>query len=130
VIGIRGAISIEKDSKEDVENAVMELLQAIFERNELITHKIVSMIFSVTSDIRSYNPATAARKKFGLSETPLMCLLEASFEDSPPRIIRVLIHYNVNSDFRVNHVYLRRAKDLRPDISSKKNFNFKGGVNQ
>jgi len=115
--GIRGAISVERDSKEEIEEAVSELLKSIFERNKIEVSKIASVIFSVTPDIKSYNPATAAREKLNLDATPLMCLSEAIFDNSPEMIIRVLILYNADETFKVNHVYLKRAQSLRPDIS-------------
>lgn len=117
LFGIRGATSVEKDSKEEIEKAVSELLKNIFEKNKIEVSKIASIIFSVTPDIKSYNPATAARKKFNLSTTPLMCLSEAVFDNSPEMIIRVLILYNADESFKANHVYLKRAQNLRPDIS-------------
>ncbi|RAM58434.1 chorismate mutase, partial [Mesotoga sp. SC_4PWL113PWK15] len=41
-----------------------------------------------------------------------LCLYEASFENSCGGIIRVLIHCESKTK---NFVYLRRAKNLRPD---------------
>lgn len=108
IVGIRGATFIEKDSPEEVEKKVLELLNEIHERNKI--KKVICAIFSVTPDIKSQNPATVARKKFGWKDIPLMCLQEATFENSPGMIIRVLIVCEAKAS---KFVYLHKARDLR-----------------
>lgn len=108
IVGIRGATSIEKDSPEEVEEKVLELLNEIYKRNKI--NKVICAIFSVTPDIKSRNPATVARKRFGWEEVPMMCLQEAIFENSPKMIIRILILCEARAS---QFVYLHRACDLR-----------------
>jgi len=110
VKAIRGATSIEKDCQEEIRNSVIELMEQIFSRNEIT--ELHSVIFTVTNDITSYNPATAFRKAFNQSDVALLCLYEASFGGSTNGIIRVLVHCESKTK---NFVYLRRAKNLRPD---------------
>ena len=107
---IRGATSIEADRPEEIRDSVIELMEEIFSRNKIT--ELHSVIFTVTNDITSYNPATAFRKVFNQSDVALLCLYEASFENSPGGIIRVLLHCESETK---NFVYLRRAKNLRPD---------------
>ncbi len=107
---IRGATSIESDNPEEIGSCVIELMEEIFRKNEI--SELHSVIFTVTSDITSYNPATAFRKAFNQSDVALLCLYEASFENSGGGIIRVLIHCESKTK---NFVYLRRARNLRPD---------------
>lgn len=126
--GIRGATSVENDNEKEIEEAVTELFQEILDKNSISISNIISVIFSVTPDLRSLNPATIVRKKFGLSSTPLMCLSEAVFKDSPKKIIRILIHCEFKENSKVEHVYLRQAINLRPDLSYKKKSK-KGGTN-
>ena len=63
VRGIRGAITIEKDEKEEVLNATAEMLEGIMDANkELIPEDISSAIFTTTEDVVSAFPAAAARR--------------------------------------------------------------------
>jgi len=76
VKAIRGATSIEKDCQEEIRDSVIELMEEIFSRNEIT--ELHSVIFTVTNDITSCNPATAFRKVFNQSDVALLCLYEAS----------------------------------------------------
>ena len=49
-----------------------ELLDTIMRRNQVAVDDIVSILFSVTADLRADFPAVAARE-LGLSHTPLLC---------------------------------------------------------
>jgi len=110
VKAIRGATSIEADCPEEIQDSIIELMEEIFNRNKIT--ELHSVIFTVTNDIASYNPATAFRKGFDQSDVALLCLYEASFGNSPGGIIRVLLHCESETK---NFVYLRRARNLRPD---------------
>lgn len=116
VWAVRGAITIEKDSPENVLEATEKLLRKIFEQNQIKAESIVSILFTVTPDIQSEFPAVAARK-MGLADTPLMCAQEISKVGSLPLCIRVLIHFytSLNKD-QIQPVYLENAIKLRPDL--------------
>ncbi|MCP4509913.1 MAG: chorismate mutase, partial [Fuerstiella sp.] len=63
-------------------------------------------------------PAEAARH-IGMKTVPLLCALEIPVEGSMQKCIRILLH--VNSDRKpaeIEHVYLREAEKLRPDMKS------------
>lgn len=115
--GIRGAITVERDSPEAILQATQELLGAIQLANtDLRPQDLVSAIFTVTDDLRSTYPAEAARQ-LGWVEVPLLCAREIPVPGSLPLVIRVLLHWNTDlpqSD--VHHVYLGRAAALRPDL--------------
>ena len=115
--GIRGATTVEVDNKEEIFLATSELLQSIQENNPgLIPEDIASAIFSVTSDINSSFPAIAARKA-GWEEVPLLCCKEIPVPESLGLCIRVLIHWNTElSQNQIQHIYLRNAESLRPDL--------------
>jgi len=129
LVGIRGATSVENDNEKEMEKAVIELFREILDKNNISSDDIISVIFSVTPDLKSSNPATITRKKFNLSDTPLMCLSEAMFKDSPGKIIRVLIHCDVKENARVKHIYLKRAANLRPDLVDEKKSLIRGVSN-
>ena len=118
VRGIRGAITIREDEKENVLSATRELLGAILKANqELKTDDIASALFTTTEDIRSAYPAMAARQ-LGWDLVPMMCAREIPVPGSLPLCIRVLVHWNTNlPQSEIHHVYLREAIKLRPDLA-------------
>ena len=112
---VRGATSVDADTSEDIRQRTAELLQAILDRNQLVIQDIVSIIFTVTPDLRSDFPAVAARD-LGLSRTPLLCCQEIPVESALPRCVRVLMHVYAPHDCIIRHVYLHEARQLRLDL--------------
>jgi chorismate mutase len=119
VRGIRGAISVPANTAEEVLSATRELLREILRANELTDFgEIVSAIFTTTPDLTAAFPAEAARE-LGMNHVPLLCASEINVPHGMPRCIRVLLHVNTErSQTEVVHVYLREAKQLRPDMTS------------
>jgi len=115
--GIRGAITIESDTKNHILSATKELLEAIVCANpDLKTADIASAFFTVTDDIASAHPALAARQ-MGWGQVPMMCAREIPVKGSLPLCIRVLIQWNTDKpQSEIKHVYLRDAVKLRPDL--------------
>jgi chorismate mutase len=111
--GLRGATQIETNSVEAMEDAVVELCKEIERRNGIGPGEIVWAIFTVTHDIDADFPARAARVA-GWGAVPMICSREIPVPGSLPRCIRVLLH--VDGDGPRNHVYLRGAQVLRPDL--------------
>jgi chorismate mutase len=120
--GIRGATTLETDTKEDVLAATCELLDAILAANPALkTDDIASTLFTTTEDIASAYPALAARQ-MGWDQVPMMCAREIPVPDSLPKCIRVLIHWNTDkSQQEIKHVYLNEAIKLRPDLVNRTN---------
>ena len=116
--GIRGAITVSRDGREEILAETRHLLMAIQEANPgLRSTDIGSVFFSVTADITSAFPAEAARN-FGWDQVPLMCFQEIPVSGSLPLCIRVLIHWNTDlGQADIHHVYLGMAKTLRPDLA-------------
>lgn len=114
--GIRGATTIESDTKERVLSATHELLDAILSSNpDLKTDDLASALFTVTDDIVSVYPALAARQ-MGWDQVPMMCAREIPVMGSLPLCVRVLLHWNTDrKQGEIKHVYLREAVRLRPD---------------
>jgi chorismate mutase len=74
------------------------------------------VIFTATSDLDAAYPARAARE-MGWVHVPLLCMQEMAVVGSLPRCIRVLVLWNTDRPAgQVRHVYLRRARALRPDL--------------
>jgi chorismate mutase len=116
VRAVRGATSVEEDTPEAIVESTAELLAEVLARNALVTDDLISIIFTVTPDIRSEFPAVAARQA-GLTTIPLLCASEIPVPGSLPRCIRLLLHCTVPAERPVEHVYLREARSLRPDLA-------------
>jgi chorismate mutase len=118
VRGIRGAITVDGNHTQGILDATHELLKAIQSSNSsLISEDIASILFTVTGDLNSVYPAQAARE-MGWAQVPLMCAVEIPVPGSLSKCIRVLIHWNTPlKQDQINHVYLRDAVKLRPDLS-------------
>jgi len=120
VRAVRGAITIENNTAEDIKSATVELLTAITKNNDFNISDIVFTEFTVTSDISAATPAKFARTELGWHTVPLMCTKEFEFENSLKMAIRVLIVFNSNlSQKDIVHIYLKGAEKLRPDLKLK-----------
>ena len=116
--GVRGATTIKNDTPEEILAATSELLQLIVEVNQLNADDIASVIFTTTTDIISEYPALAARK-MGWVDTALICGHEMAVPHGLKKCIRILIHWNTaKSAKEVQHIYLKGAKNLRPDLAA------------
>jgi chorismate mutase len=114
--GIRGAISVSKNTKGEIISSTRTLLVKMTGLNKIKVGDIASIIFSATKDLDAEFPAIAARK-LGWKNVPLLCTYEVDVPGSLPRCIRVLMHVNSKkSQSAVKHIYLNDAKKLRPDL--------------
>jgi chorismate mutase len=96
--------------------ATERLLTSLLQRNEVEPDDLVSVLFTVTDDLRSAFPAEAARR-IGLGRVPLMCAREIPVEGSMPSVVRILMHFHSERSLDdVVHVYLDGAESLRDDV--------------
>ena len=115
--GVRGATTVENNQREEILAATRQLLALLIRRNEIEARDIASAIFTTTPDIDAEFPALAARQ-LGWLDVPLLCSHEMTVPGSLPLCIRVLIHWNTNkAQDEIEHVYVREAIRLRPDLS-------------
>lgn len=92
------------------------LLTEMWERNDVAHDDLISILFTVTDDIRSCFPAAAARE-VGLGDVPLMCAQEIPVAGAKPMCIRVLAHLETERSRQdLRHVYLEGAVSLRDDL--------------
>ncbi len=112
---VRGAISLEKNSTFEIEQATCKLLREIIAQNDIKIFDITQIIFSATKDITKAYPAEFARK-IGITHASLLCVQEMFVEESLPLCIRILLNFNAELGKKISHVYLGRAKKLRPDL--------------
>ena len=111
--GIRGAITVAANTREDILAATEELLRKMIEANGVEADEVASVLFTTTPDLDAEFPAVAARH-LGWSEVALLCGHEMNVSGSLPRCLRILML--VNTERRAGeivHVYLKEAENLR-----------------
>lgn len=116
VRGIRGAVVAESNTKDAIRRATQTLLQAMVSSNHIEDSQIISVFFTITTDLNADFPAAAARA-LGWNDIPLLDAQEIEVPGAMPRVIRVLMH--VDCDIpraEVDHIYLGGAEALRPDL--------------
>jgi chorismate mutase len=117
VWAIRGAVTVTDNTAVAMGEAVTELLDALEERNQLDPACIISATFSVTRDLDAVFPAAIARQRPQWDNVALLDVQHMHVEGSLPYCIRVLMHVQLPIvHTKVQHVYLRGARNLRPDL--------------
>ncbi|MCT4596277.1 MAG: chorismate mutase [Vallitalea sp.] len=119
MVSIRGAITVDNNTKEDILKETKILLKDIINRNNIDKEHIISIIFTATKDLTAAYPAISARE-LDIVQASLLCVQEMNVDNSLQKCIRVMIY--VEGDLlqkNVTHVYLKDAKALRPDLSLK-----------
>ncbi len=116
VRAIRGATTVDHDTREEVIARTQELVAEIVARNGIEDDDMVSILFTATDDIRSAFPAEAAREA-GLTRVPLMCARELAIEGGIERCVRIMLHvYTTLGADELRHPYLHEARQLRTDL--------------
>ena len=119
MVSIRGAITADNNTVDDISNSTVELFSKILEANNLCIDDIVHIMFSLTKDLNAIYPAKVLRDKFDISDTPLFCVQEADIHNSLEKCIRVLVLTKSNlTKKEVKHIYLKKAENLRTDLKS------------
>lgn len=117
VRAIRGAIQVDADERDAILEGTAELVTAVMTRNDLTPDDVISVLFTVTSDLTAEFPALAARK-LGFHAVPLMCATEIPVVRAMPRVVRLMAHVETDrTRAQIQHVYLRGAIALRQDIA-------------
>lgn len=111
--GIRGAITVDENSKSAIKFATLELLNEIVRQNGIDKRMISHAIFTLTNDLNAEFPAKFARTDFGWDNVAMMCYHELDVPDALPKCLRVLVVINCDDNFVPNFVYLKGAQNLR-----------------
>jgi chorismate mutase len=116
LVALRGAVTCDADTSEEIATKTQRVLSELIERNEIGHEDLVSVIFTATDDLQADFPASSARA-MGLGDVPLLCARELGVEGGMARCVRLLVHcYSDRSRDQLHHVYLEGARALRDDL--------------
>ena len=112
---IRGATTASGNSVKDIEDAVMELIDELISRNNLIETNILSIIFTATKDLDACFPASIARKCNGLDSVAFLDCQQMYVPNDINFCIRIMAQVLLPPNNTAKHPYLRGASKLRAD---------------
>merc|ERR1711991_932316 len=96
-------------------DAVVELIDELISRNNLIKTNLLSIVFTVTKDLDACFPASIARKCNGLDSVAFLDCQQMYVPNDINFCIRLMAQVLLPINTVVNHPYLREASKLRPD---------------
>ena len=112
---IRGATTASGNSVREIEDAVVELIDELISRNNLIQKNLLSVTFTATKDLDACFPASIARKCNGLDSVAFLDCQQMHVSDDIDFCIRIMAQVLLPLNNPVKHPYLRGASKLRPD---------------
>lgn len=117
VVAVRGASAVERDTPRHIASAVRQLMERLLTANRARVTDIISIVFTVTADLESANPATAIRNTGNYAHIPLLCAQEPRYANGMARVIRVLLHIRAIDRRAAVPVYINGAERLRSDLA-------------
>ena len=112
---IRGATTATGNSIEEIEDAVVELIDQLISRNNLIKTNLLSITFTATKDLDACFPASIARKCNGLDSVAFLDCQQMHVSNDINFCIRIMAQVLLPANIPVKHPYLRGASKLRTD---------------
>ena len=112
---VRGATTATGNSVEEIEDAVVELINELISRNNIIKTNLLSITFTSTKDLNACFPASIARKSNELDSVAFLDCQQMYVSNDVKFCIRIMAQVLLPPNFPVNHPYLRGASKLRPD---------------
>ena len=112
---IRGATTASGNTVEEIENAVVDLINELISRNTLIKSNLLSITFTATKDLDACFPASIARKCNGLNSVAFIDCQQMFVSNDVDFCIRLMAQVLLPPNQSVNHPYLRGAAKLRSD---------------
>ncbi|MBU8907248.1 chorismate mutase [Desertibacillus haloalkaliphilus] len=115
--GIRGATTITENDAEKILRATEALVTEMITKNDIKADDVAHVIITVTDDIDAAFPAKAIRSFEGWTYVPVMCSREIPVPGSLEHCIRIMMTVNTTKAQQdIEHVYLEKAVQLRPDL--------------
>ena len=112
---IRGATTATGNTFEEIESAVIELIDELILRNNLKSKNLLSITFSVTKDLDACFPASIARKCNSLDSVAFLDCQQMYVPNDIDFCIRIMAQVLVPPNNSIKHPYLRDAAKLRTD---------------
>ncbi|MBO8219495.1 chorismate mutase [Prochlorococcus marinus] len=112
---IRGATTASGNSINEIEDAVVELIDELISRNNLNKTNILSITFTATKDLDACFPASIARKCHGLDLVAFLDCQQMYVSNDIDFCIRIMAQVLLPTIQPVKHPYLRGASKLRTD---------------
>ena len=112
---IRGATTASDNSVEEIEDAVVELINELMSRNSLIKSNLLSITFTATRDLDACFPASIARKCIGLDSVAFLDCQQMYVSNDINFCIRIMAQVLLPTNNQIKHPYLRGAAKLRTD---------------
>ena len=112
---IRGATTASGNSVREIEIAVVELIDELISRNNLIKTNILSITFTSTKDLNACFPASIARKCCGLDSVAFLDCQQMFVSNDVDFCIRIMAQVLMPANTPIKHPYLRGASKLRTD---------------
>ena len=112
---IRGATTATGNSAREIEDAVVELINELISRNNLIKKNLLSITFTATEDLNACFPASIARKYNGLDSVAFLDCQQMYVSNDINFCIRIMAQVLLPPNSPVKHPYLRGAAKLRTD---------------
>ena len=112
---IRGATTASGNSTKEIEDSVVELINELISRNNLIKTNLLSITFTSTKDLNACFPASIARKCNELDSVAFLDCQQMYVTNDINFCIRIMAQVLLPSTSPVHHPYLRGASKLRPD---------------
>jgi len=112
---IRGATTASGNSVQEIEVAVVELMDELILRNNLIKTNILSITFTSTKDLDACFPASIARRFNGLDSVAFLDCQQMYVFNDVDFCIRIMAQVLLPPNYPVKHTYLKGASKLRPD---------------
>ena len=112
---IRGATTATGNSIKEIEDAVVELIEELIARNNIIKTNLLAITFSATKDLEACFPASIARKCNGLDSVAFLDCQQMYVSNDVNFCIRIMAQVLLPANIPVKHPYLRGASKLRTD---------------
>ena len=112
---IRGATTASGNSAREIEDAVVELIDELISRNNLIKKNLLSITFTATKDLNACFPASIARKFNGLDSVAFLDCQQMYVPNDLDFCIRIMVQVLLPPNNSIQHPYLRGASKLRAD---------------
>lgn len=118
--GFRGATTVEQNEVKDILIETKKLVLEMIQTNHISAVEVSHIFFSLSPDLNAAFPAKVVREIPGWTHVPVMCMQEVDVPQALEKCIRVMLVANTTLEQdQVQHIFLNKAIQLRPDLTTK-----------